>query len=362
MNDVNLNMPEKILLIRMLNEGDVAAIGVPALRFFRQKFPQADIHFLTFAQGKVIIELAEPDTTIKVLDLWPDDFFQAMEVFLGLAETIIGEAYQQIVNLDTAFMPCFLSRFLQDAGEPVSGNYLSISIEQMLSQVRDQSLQADYVNVTSAYMASSFFTMSRWHTNWWESDYLPDGGYPEFYLKQCCGFSGLLMDTTITLAAVQTKAPLNDKKTAKDKTVALCLSQSEDGYLYPHSEALRLALQSKGFTVIQDKETNNSVSNFLILLNGSDLMVAKPGTNKWLADAVGCPCLLVSGATEPKVFMPDFATDPTPPCPVHGDNNAGALAFTQLSSPKECNCDDPWLLADNIEAILLDSDEDTQHA
>jgi hypothetical protein len=354
MNEAAADSPEKILLIRMLNEGDVAAIGVPALRFFKQKFPQAELHFLTFGQGKAIIKLAEPDITVKVLDRWPDDFFQAMEVFLGLAESIIGDTYQQIVNLDTAFMPCFLSRFLQDAGEPVSGNYLSISIEQMLNQVRDQSLQADYVNVTAAYMASSFFSMSRWHTNWWESEYLPDGGYPEFYLKQCCGFDGLLMDTQIKLPTTQAKTPSND-----NKVVTLCLGLSEDGYLYPHTEALRMALQSKGFTVNQykagqDNETKHSVSKLLSLLRDSDLMVTKPNTNKWLADAVGCPILLISGATEPKVFMPDFATDATPPCPVHAEHHGKSpLAFTQ-----QCNCDDPWLLADNIESILSDETEE----
>lgn len=357
MNDISANRAEKILLIRMLNEGDIAAIGVPALRFFRQKFPQAELHFLTFGQGKTIIELAEPDTTIKVLDGWPDDFFQAMEAFLGLAENIIGEVYQQIVNLDTAFMPCFLSRFLQDAGEPISGNYLSISIEQMLNQVRDQSLQADYVNVTAAYMASSFLTMSRWHNNWWESEYLPDGGYPEYYLKQCCGFDGLLMDSQIKLPTTQAKTAIKDIP-----VVTLCLGQSEDGYLYPHTEALRLALQSKGFTVNQykdgqDKESNQSVSKLLNLLSDSDLMVAKPNTQKWLADAIGCPTLLISGATEPKVFMPDFATDPTSPCPVHAEHHGKSpLAFTQ-----QCNCDDPWLLADNIESILFDLAEDLPH-
>lgn len=343
MNEVVVNSPQKILLIRMLAEGDVAAIGVPALRFFKQKFPQAELHFLTFAQGQVLIELAEPEVRVKALDIWPDDFFQAMETFLGLAEDIIAEGYQQIVNLDTAFMPCFLARFLQDAGEPVSGNYLSISIEKLLDQVRDQSLQAEYVNITAAYMASSFFTMSRWHSQWWEGQYLPDGGYPEFYLKQCCGFKELAMDVDI-------KVPLNKvKHSAKThKTVTLCFSHSEDGYVYPHGEALGKALCNKGITVQQDSGAQQSVSALLSLLKASDLVVAKPGASKWLADAVNCPSLLISGATEPKVFMPDFATDPTSPCPVHAAHTS-PLAFTQ-----QCNCDDPWLLADNIESILSD--------
>ena len=353
MNELPANSPQKILLVRMLSEGDVAAIGVPALRFFKQKFPQAELHFLTFGQGKTIIQLAEPDTTVKVLEVWPDDFFQAMEAFLGLAEIIIGEEYQQIVNLDTAFMPCFLTRFLQDAGEPVSGNYLSISIEQMLNQVRDQSLQAEYVNVTAAYMVSSFFTMSRWHTNWWESQYLPDGGYAEFYLKQCCGFDGLIMDTSINLLATKTKSLVTDKK-----VVTLCLEHSEDGYLYPHAEALCLALQSKGIEVRQAKEAKQSVSKLLTLLNESDLMVAKPSSSKWLADAVNCPTLLISGAGEAKVFMPDFATDTTVPCPLH----SGQASQSPLSFKPQCNCDEPWLLADNIESILADLAEGSEHA
>ena len=352
MNDINAGERQKILLIRMLNHGDVAAIGVPALRFFKQTFPSADIHFLTFDQGKVIIELAEPDCTIKVLEVWPDDFFQAMEAFLGLAEMIIAEAYQQIINLDTAFMSCFLSRFLKDAGEPVSGNYLSISIENLLNQVRDQSLQAEYVNSSSAYLASSFFSMIRWHTDWWDSDYLPDGGYPEFYLKHCCGFTGLLLDNHIKLPT----AGRQSKKSVK-KVVALCLSQSDDGYRYPHANALCLALQSKGIDVRLDTDVQHSLSSFLRLLDESDLMVAKPGANKWLADAVACPTLLISGAAQPRIFMPDFATDSTPPCPLHGPMN-----LTKLTIGQTCNCHDPQLLADNIAAILFDSEEDPNHA
>jgi hypothetical protein len=224
-------------------------------------------------------------------------------------------------------------------------------------------LQADYVNVTAAYMASSFLTMSRWHNNWWESEYLPDGGYPEYYLKQCCSFDGLLMDSKIKLPTTQAKTAAKDRKPVKDnKVVTLCLGQSEDGYLYPHTEALRLALQSKGVEVRQvkegqDKATKQSFIKMLGLLSESDLMVAKPNTQKWLADAIGCPTLLISGATEPKVFMPDFATDPTSPCPVHAQHHGKSpLAFTQ-----QCNCDDPWLLADNIESILSVLGEELPH-
>lgn len=79
-----------------------------------------------------------------------------MESFLGLAEDIIIDAYSQIVNLDTAFMPCFLARFLQDAGEPVIGNFLNMSIQKLITRAQAQSLDADYVNLASSYLDSIF--------------------------------------------------------------------------------------------------------------------------------------------------------------------------------------------------------------
>lgn len=344
--------PEKILLIRMLSEGDVVAIGLPALRFFRQKFPQAELHLLTYGRGKALVELAEPDLDVRTLEHWPDDFFQAMETFLGLAEDIIGETYSQIVNLDTAFMPCFLARFLQDAGELVSGNYLSMSIQTLIDKVGDQSLQADYVNVPATYMLSSFFTMSRWFSNWALGDYLPEGGYPEFYLKQCCGFSRLEMDSQIALSHKDAA-----QKSTNKPLIALCLSQSADGYNYPHGKILRLALEQKGFKVWFDTELSKDISQLLRQLHKSDLMVGKPSAFKWFADAVACPSLLISGASDAKIFMPDYATDTTAPCPLH----SGQLLTQYERLQAKCLCDDPELLADNIAAILQEISGTEQH-
>ncbi|MFQ3190971.1 MAG: ADP-heptose:LPS heptosyltransferase, partial [Paraglaciecola sp.] len=113
-NELVESKAEKVLLIRMLSSADVCAIGLPVLRYFQKTLPNAEIHFLTFGDGAELIKLAEPSIQIKYLtqQQWPDDFFLAMESFLGLAEEIIGETYSQIVNLDTTFMPCFLARFL----------------------------------------------------------------------------------------------------------------------------------------------------------------------------------------------------------------------------------------------------------
>lgn len=342
---------QKILIIRMLANSDVLAIGLPAIRFFKKKFPDAEIHFLTYGQASSLLKIAEPDIKIDVLTDWPDDFFQAMEAFLGLAEDVIGEAYTQIVNLDTAFMPCFLARFLQDAGEPVSGNYLSVSIQTLLDEVRDMSLQADYVNVPTRYMFSSFFTMSRWFSNWALGDYLPDGGYPEFYLKQCCGFSSLQMDTRIELDEKRLK------NASQKPSIGLCLSQSEDGYLYPHGKALGLALEKKGFNVWFDKELGSELIPLLQQMQKSDLVVCKRSIYKWLADSAACQTLLITGNSEPKVFMPDFATDPTPPCLVHSGQQLTQYEVLRA----KCLCDEPQLLADNIALILQEQDGTAQH-
>lgn len=335
----DLENKQKILIIRMQSVGDVSAIGLPALRFFKQRFEHAEIHFLTFAQGQSIIELAEPSIKVFTLAHWPDDFFQAMEAFLGLAESIIGEGYQQIVNLDTAFMPCFLSRFLKDAGEPIAGNYLSIAIEPLLKRIQTQSLQADFVNQASHYCQSSFFNMSRWFTPWWNSSTMPDGGYPEFYLKQCCGFSKLDMDSRIERVSPRTQS--------SHTQIAFAFDESEDGYAYPYADTLATALKAKGFTIVEIKASALSIANTLNKLANSALLVAKPNGVRWLANHVDCPVLLVSGAAQAQVYMPDYATDTSLPCAKHANAKQDVLSQTQ-----PCNCDEPQQLADNIESIV----------
>ncbi|NCP65379.1 MAG: hypothetical protein GW836_12110 [Paraglaciecola sp.] len=331
---------QKILLIKMLSAADVGAIGVPALRFFKQQFGQAELQVLTFGGGAELLQLAEPQVRLHILEHWPDDFFLAMETFLGLAEQIIGEGYQQIINLDTAFMPCFLARFLKDAGEPISGNYLSISIQALLDKVQDKSLQADYVNVSANYLQSSFFGMSRWHSRWWESQYLPDGGYPEFYLRQCCGFSDLRMDSYINLK----QAPFNPKAPT---LIGICTEVGEDGYAYPHSVALKAALQRSGFKVWLESEIKGSYQSLLSKMQQSHIVVCKAGGSRWLANHVGSPVLLISGAAEPNRYMPDFATDQRTPCERHSP-----LFRDRPTKLQPCNCENPQLLADNIASLL----------
>lgn len=341
---------EKVLLIRMLSSADVCAIGLPVLRYFQKTLPNAEIHFLTFADGAELIKLGEPSIQVKHItgQQWPDDFFLAMESFLGLAEDIIGENYSQIVNLDTSFMPCFLARFLADAGEPVSGNYLNLSVGQLLQQFQDKSLQADYVNSTQAFMASSFVNMYRWHGRWWQNETVGDGGYPEFYLAKCCGLVDDKLQQSIVVSA--------DKRLAKmaktNKVIGLCLDQSDDGYFYPYVSRLKKLLEQKGYVVWTVQEAKEDIRSLLKMLTASDLMVCKPSGYRWYAQAVDCATLLISGDSEPALLMPEYATDSVSPCMQHAGNqsNIGELA---------CNCDKPEDLLESIESIFVHLEEQT---
>lgn len=348
MNELLESKTEKVLLIRMLSSADVCAIGVPVLRYFQKTLPDAEIHFLTFGNGAELIKLAEPSVRVKHVtqQQWPDDFFLAMESFLGLAEEIVGENYSQIVNLDTTFMPCFLARFVADAGEPVSGNYLNISVQKLLHQVEDKSLQADYVNTPHAFMASSFVNMHKWHGRWWQFDVEGEGGYPEFYLTKCCGLVDDKLDQTILVSADKRLA----KKAQSNKVIGLCLGQSDDGYLYPYASRLKKLLEQKGFVVWDDFDAKDDIRSLLKMLTASDLMVCKPSGNRWYAQAVDCPTLLISGASEPALLMPEFATDPVSVCMQHGANPNNIATL-------ECNCDKTEDLLESIESIFIHLEE-----
>ena len=338
----------KILLIRMLKIGDVACIGIPALRFFKQKFPDAELHFLSYGEGAELIRLAEPETHVLSLPAgqWPDELIPAMETFLGLAEQIVGEGYEQLVNLDTAFMPCLLARFLQDAGENVSGNVLNLSLAELLAQFQQQTLQPEYVSHLSQYMNSTFFSMPRWQSNWWESAYLPENGYPEFYLHNCCSFSGIKMDWTI---ATSPDSLLQEAGKGK-KVIALCFKDADDGFEYPHAQALQQELEKQGYYVWSEQDQALGIGQVLAKLKASDLVVCKAGNSQWFATVVGCPVLIVTATAEPLTLMPDYATDPTLICPLHAPSEL--LAANGPSFNKKCLCDKAEDLAESIHSIL----------
>lgn len=350
-NESNVPQSNKVLIIRMLTSADVCAIGLPAVRYFQQQLPESEIHLLTFGEVGDVIGAAEPSIHIHRLgaDQWPDNFYQAMESFLGLAEDIIGDEYSQIINLDTAFMPCFLARFLKDAGEPITGNFLSLSIQNLLAKVEDQSLDANYVNVTSAFLESSFNGMYRWMTPWWQSPRLPDGGYPEFYLNQCCEFNIEELQQNVQVIADKRLS----QKAKTNKVIGLCLENSEDGCQYPYTNELKKLLQQQGYEVWLSSESKGNPKATLKMMAASDLVVCKANGDRWYAQAVECPVLLITGSSEPATLMPDFATDQVIPCPKHAVQYAEMLTQTL-----ECNCDKAEDLTESIVSIFEHLEEE----
>lgn len=286
----------------MLEMGDVASIAVPTIRQIKQQNSTANVFCLTHGQGAEILRLAVPDIQILTLpnQQWPDNILHALEAFLGLAEQIIDIKFDQIINLDTAFMPCFLARFLKDAGEPVQGNYLSVSLQTLIEQIQNQSLQADYVNNISEYMQSTFMGMSRWHSQWWLSDNLPDGGYPEYYLTLCCGFKNIAANTLIDVE--------DDPQYSKVTKRIIYLALHDALRPYQQLHELVSVLRSNGYLVIEDNE-NESVGIRLQALKASDLLVCLPNAMFALANCVNTQTLLIPGVLDPRILMPDYATE-----------------------------------------------------
>ncbi|EWH09471.1 hypothetical protein DS2_12343 [Catenovulum agarivorans DS-2] len=336
--------PIKILIMRLLNVADVAAIAVPAIRYYQAQYPNAEITFLSFGQGKEIVELAEP--TVKHINLarqdWPDAFIPAMESFLGLAEKIVGEAYDQIINLDTSFMPCFLARFLKDAGERVMGNYMSLSVQELIDQFQAQQLKPEYVNDPMAFMLSTFPKMDSLYGAWWQTADLPQEGFPQHFLQTCCGFTTLKFDMKI---AIEPDAELLAQAAGKYK-VALATNAVPN---YPHLNELKQQLQDKGVFVWSEPFTDMPMQQKLAKLAACDLVITPPSEFLWLAKAAGTQTLLISGATEPQILMPDFATDPTGECPACLQQiAANDAADNQLL----CNCVKPKTVIECVDEIV----------
>ncbi|MEW9797583.1 hypothetical protein [Alteromonas sp. CYL-A6] len=285
----------------MTKAADVLSIGVPALRFVRDNAPGAEVHVLTHGDGVRIMQLAEPSVPLRQLSggNWPDDFLQGMEAFLDTAEGIINEGYTQIINLDTAFLPCFLARFLKDAGQTVAGNWLSMAVPDLIDAIQRQTLTADFVNSAENYLQSSWLSMHQWHTEWWANMTPPDYGYAEFYLRRCCGFSAIRVDMQLPLPAQ-----------VKRDTVAVYLPD------YPYLDSLMASLARAGidtFSVPADALRHDALTG----IQQSRLLVTQPALSFWLARAMDTATLLVPGELEPRVLMPDYAAEPAlTPTPV----------------------------------------------
>lgn len=306
-----------ILIIRMLELGDIASIAIPAIRHVRKTNPDANITCLTHGQGGEVLRIVEPNVTVLTLEngVWPENILQALEAFIGVAERVIGTKYDSIINLDIGFMPCVLARFLKDAGEPVVGNYLSVSLQDLLTQIQNQTLQAEYVNQSQQYMQSTFNNIFKWHSRWWESESLFDFGYPEFYLKKCCGWGD--MDFDPHLLKSETIVGVNDKR--------VYLAIHEHQHPYAQISKLTELLQENGLTVEIDDE-NSSIETRLHRIANSKLVVCLANAVYAFAAGVGASTLLIPLLMDPRILMPEYAADQAMDIP-----NAESLSESILS-------------------------------
>lgn len=291
-------MSENILIIRMADKGDVLSVGLPAVRFFQKKYPAAKVSVLTYGDCAQFFNLGTPDVNVISLEqnTWPENIISAMEVFLGLAEQIIGEGFTKIVNLDTAFMPCFLARFLKDAGQPVEGNLLSLSVDELITGLQQESLAPELVNNPESYINSTWFGFSQWYSRWWETDDLPDRGYCEFYLSRCCGYSSITLDMSLPFKEIKTRTPY----------VALYLGAVASSVIDTNALIALLDKNSVPYKVITDDE---SVDDGLSIIGNAAFLVTTPSAFQWFAVATDTPTLLISGQFDPRLTMPDFATN-----------------------------------------------------
>lgn len=290
-------MSEKILLIRMAEQGDAIAIGLPAARYFQKRYPKAQITVLTYGDSTVFFEKGVPQVNLMQLPqgAWPDNIVAAMETFLGLAEDVVAENFSLIVNLDTAFMPCFLARFLKDAGEPVEGNFLSYPIAELIDALQQETLAAEKVSDPETYLQSTWLTFGQWFTQWWNTEYPPVQGYPEYYLKRCCGFSDMEIDMDLPVAATP----------SAERYIAVYLEGAQEGLL--DSSAFCQGLNDHGVAYRLLSHTTAIPEN-LDIIQSAALLVTIPSAYQWYAVATQTPTLLVAGSFDPRITMPDYAT------------------------------------------------------
>ncbi|MDA0630283.1 MAG: hypothetical protein O2981_02770 [Proteobacteria bacterium] len=230
-----------ILLIRLMGLGDVASILVPAVHIYKQRYSNAAITALTYQAGGEIMALHPEVDDVICLDTaqWPDDLLPAITQFMQLGESIAAKQFDLIVNLDTWFMPCFLARALRDAGIETQGNYLNQSIEDFMKKAISGEISQGFFDKPGHYMASTFPRMQQWTIPWWDQH--PNTGYPDFYLRECCGFSESL---DMQLPCSPDKHLLNEA--GGRPIVALSMQGRAEYKNYRHSEQLTEQLESSG--------------------------------------------------------------------------------------------------------------------
>ncbi len=300
----------KILLIRLMGLGDVASILVPALKLVRAQYPQATTDVMTYAAGVELMNLVpEVNAILEVKpEQWPDDFQQAIPHFMQIAEVVIAQQYDLVINFDTWFMPCFLARVLKDAGLKVEGNFINQSVERLFSQMQKNTLTQQYFSDAGQFMQSTFPNMRDWLKPWW-NQFPQANGYPNFYLNHCCGYKNSV-DISLEIEPDEAfRARANGQK-----IIALSMQGSKVSKRYPFQQTLTKYLQTQGYFVWGEFDGSVPMQTTLARLKVTDLLISVPTSTQWLAKLVGCPTLMISGPLQPNILGAEIAVNKTVAC------------------------------------------------
>jgi len=299
----------KILIIRLMGFGDVASILIPAVNMIHQKHPHATIDVLTYGAGVELMSLVPTVNAVLAVsaEQWPSDIDKALPSFMDIAQVVIEQNYDLIINLDTWFMPCFLTRVLKDFGANVQGNFINYAVDALIHKIQSNTLTQAYFQTPNLYLASTYANMVDWSTPWWNQ--YPDTAYPEFYLQHCCGFEQE-MDMSLSV-----EPDLAFKQQAETKPIlALSLSGSKASKQYAHGKALQSLLEQAGFFVWSGFDGSAPMQTTLARLKVTDLLITVATSTQWLAKLAGCPSLMIPGALPPSVLGAELVVEKVKSC------------------------------------------------
>lgn len=322
----------KILLIRMMGLGDVAAILIPAVKLYKRKYPSAAISVLTYDAGNELMTLVPEVDSLFTIDReqWPDEIIPAMESFFNIATQLLSHKHDLVVNLDTWFMPCLMARALKDTGLPFEGNHLSMPVETFIDQLTHRQIGADYVHTPALYMQSTWPNMGAWHEPWWDR-HREAGAYPSFYLNHCCGLDG---EVKISLELHPDERLLEEARGRP--IIALSPSGRIATKQYLHAAELRRQLEESGYFVWGEFNNTVPMATTLGRFRATHLLITVATATQWLAKLAGCPSLLITGPQDPRVLGAEMSVKKTLDCQYCWQHHCPAgLNFSCMDIPPQ---------------------------
>lgn len=338
----------KILLLRMMGLGDVASILLPAAKIMRQRYPDAELDVMTFNVGAELMGLMPEIDKVHMVtsEQWPSEMQEALPRFIDLAEYLAYEEYDQIINLDTWFMPCVLARCLKDMGLPIAGNYLQMSMQELFSSLLTFEIQQSYVQQPWQYIESTFPNMAQWFERWWDKPEYAEMAYPQFYLNQCCQFPETIdisldnFDKTVTF-------PCGERQ----RVIALSTSGRIASKQYPYKDELKRLLEDEGYYVWSEFNGEVSMDVTLGRLAKTDLLITVATATQWLARLVDCPSYMITGPLPPSILGAEVSAEK------HIDCQYCAQSKCHLDTPFACMDIKPDLIVQQVKSFFNDKDK-----